>query len=222
MKYLIFDSGPLINFSLNGLLPLFKKIKKEFNGEFLISPSVKKETIDYPETVKRFELEALQLKELFNEGIIRLPKLTESQRQELEKVTNELIHMANSTYSAKGKNIEIIDLGEATTLALSIILKNDLNAIVIDERTTRMLCENPENLRKLFEKKLHTKVTTKEQNYSFFKGFKIIRSTELVYLAYKRGLVELKDPQTLDALLYAMKYNGCSISENEIEEMKTF
>jgi hypothetical protein len=220
MKYLIFDSGPLINFSLNGLLPLFKKIKKEFGGEFLITPAVKKETIDYPETVKRFELEALQLKELFKEGIIKLPELTKQQSEELERITNELINIANSTYSAKGKNIELIDKGEATTLALSIILKNSQNAIVIDERTTRMLCESPENLRKLFEKKLHTKVIAKEQNYSFFKGFRVIRSTELVYLAHKKGLVELKDPHTLDALLYAMKFNGCSISENEIEEMK--
>ena len=64
MKYLIFDSGPLINFALNGLLPLLKKLKKEFKGEFLITKEVKNEIIDYPQNIKRFELEALQLKQL--------------------------------------------------------------------------------------------------------------------------------------------------------------
>ena len=56
MKYLIFDSGPLINFALNGILPVLEKIKKEFKGEFLITKEVKREVIDYPLTIKRFEL----------------------------------------------------------------------------------------------------------------------------------------------------------------------
>src|SRR3989344_5329454 len=36
MKYLIFDAGPLINFSMNGLLPMLEKLKKEFKGQFII------------------------------------------------------------------------------------------------------------------------------------------------------------------------------------------
>ena len=37
MKYIIFDSGPIINFAMNGLLPVLKKLRKGFNGEFLVS-----------------------------------------------------------------------------------------------------------------------------------------------------------------------------------------
>jgi len=219
MKYLIFDSGPLINFSMNGSLPLFKKIKETFGGEFLITPAVKEESIDYPETVIRFELEALRLESLFNEKIIQFPELSKSQEKELKRLTMEMMNLANSTYSAKGKNLQLIGKGEAATLALSILLKEQQNVIVIDERTTRMLCENPENLRKLLEKKLHTKVKAKKENYSFFQKFKIIRSTELIYIAYKKGLFELKNPKTLEAMLYAFKFKGTSISENEIKEI---
>jgi len=219
-KYLIFDSGPLINFAINGLLPLFKEIKKEFKGDFLIPPAVKKEIIDYPETIKKFELESLQIGALLKENIIKLPEFSKEQLKELDQITSDIMRIANSTYSVKGKDLQLIDKGEAATLALSVILKQYPNVIVIDERTLRMLCENPENLRKLLEKKLHTKVNAKEKNYAYFEGFKIIRSTELVFIAHKKKLFELKDPRTLDAMLYAVKFKGCSISENEIETIK--
>ena len=106
-----------------------------------------------------------------------------------------------------------------------VISKFDSNAgifsiIVVDERTTRMLCENPENLRKLLQKKLHTNISANKQNYDYFKNFRIIRSTELAYLAYKKGFFDIKDPRILDAVLYGLKYHGCSISEEEIEEIK--
>ena len=42
-KVLIFDSGSLISLSINGLLEELKKLKKIFNGEFIITKEVKKE-----------------------------------------------------------------------------------------------------------------------------------------------------------------------------------
>lgn len=219
MKYIIFDSGPLINFSMNGLLPLFKKLKKEFPGKFLITPEVKKEIIEHPQTIKKFQLGALQLKALLNEKIIELPTLTFQQKKELEKKKIELLNAANNTFYTKNKNLNLIEKGEATTLALSLILKEP-NVVAIDERTARILCENPENLRRLFEKKLHTQIRANEKNYPYFKGIRVIRSTELVYIAYKKKLHELKDPKALEAMLYGVKFGGCSVSEQEIQEMK--
>jgi hypothetical protein len=218
-KNLIFDSGPLINFALNGLLPVLKSLKKEFNGNFLITKEVKAEIIDYPQTTKKFELEALQLKQLFEEGIIKHADITEQQVNELRIKRESLMNTANSTFFANGKSIHILDKGECAALALSTILK-DPSVIAVDERTTRMLCENPENLRKLLEKKLHTRVNSNKANYEYFKNFKIIRSTELAYIAYKKKLFDIKDPRVLDASLYGLKFKGCSISEQEIEEMK--
>lgn len=218
-KYLIFDSGPLINFALNGLLPVLRKIKKEFKGEFLITKEVKNEIIDYPITTKKYKLEALQLKEMFDERIIKHADITPEQVDELRNKREEIINIANNTFYSKKKNIHLLDKGECATLALYRLMKGDC-VLVIDERTTRMLCENPENLRKILQNKLHSPITAIKENYSFFKDFKIIRSAELAYIANKKNLLDLKNPQLLDALLYAIKLRGCSISEEEIEEMK--
>lgn len=218
MKSLIFDSGPLINFAMNGSLYLLEKLKKEFDGDFLITKEVKQEIIDTPLTIKRFELEALQLKSLYDRGIIKLADITPKQVDELRKKRDEIMNAANTTFKTRKRYIHLIDKGESAVLALSKIIKSDV--IVIDERTTRILCENPENLKKLLEKKLHTSITANKKNYSYFKDYKIIRSIELAYVAYKKGFFEIKDSRALEAMLYALKYKGCSVSEAEIEEIK--
>ena len=92
------------------------------------------------------------------------------------------------------------------------------NVFSVDERTARMLCEKPENLKRLFEKKFHTKVAMKK-SLTFLNSIKIIRSSELMYFAYKKGLIKLKN-NVLEALLYAVKFKGCSISFSEINKMK--
>ncbi|MDP2925732.1 MAG: hypothetical protein Q8N99_05155 [Nanoarchaeota archaeon] len=218
-KCLTFDSGPLINFAMNGILPLLKKLKKEFDGDFLITKEVKREIIDYPLTTKKYELEALQIQELFDDNIIKYADITNEEVDDLRIKREEIMNIANNTFFMKNKPIHLLDKGECAVMALSKILDCKCT-LVIDERTARMLCENPENLRKLLQKKLHTNITSKKENYGFFKDFKIIRSTELIYIAHKKGLIQLKDNRAYEAHLYAIKYRGCSISEDEIEEMK--
>ena len=112
--------------------------------------------------------------------------------------------------------------GEASSLALGKILneRKIKNVIVIDERTTRILVEKPENLKKFLEKKLHVKIRLIRENLKLFKDFRIIRSAELVYVAYKKGLIKLKDGNVLSNLLYAVKFKGAAISGDEIEEIK--
>jgi len=204
---------------MNGLLPVLRKLKKEFKGEFLITKEVKQEIIDTPLNIKKYELEALQIKELFDEGIIKHANLTVQQVDELRVKREEIMNMANTTFYSKNHPIHLIEKGESAALALSWMTKEP-NVVAIDERTARMLCENPENLRKLLQKKLQTNITANKKNYEFFKKFKVIRSTELGYIAYNKGLMDLKDKKVLEAMLYALKYHGCSISEDEIEEAK--
>ena len=100
------------------------------------------------------------------------------------------------------------------------MLEIDKKAIVVDERTTRILCEAPENLRKLLESKLHTKIDASEKNYPMFKDFKVIRSSELVFMAYKLGIIDLpaKKQEAMEALLYGLKFKGCTISMREIDD----
>ncbi|MEK6914257.1 MAG: hypothetical protein AABW83_01265 [Nanoarchaeota archaeon] len=220
MKYLVFDSGPLINFSMNGILDSLEKLKDNFDGEFLITKEVKEEIIDTPLKIKQFELGAIRLEEIYKKGIIKLADLTKEDVDELRKLRENYMETANNMFKAKNKEIHLLDKGECAALALSTIMKKKIGRdipIVIDERTTRMICEKPENLKILMEKKLHTKIKANTNNYNLFKGFKIIRSTELAYIINKKNLFTLKNPKLYEAVIYGLKFKGCSISEKEVE-----
>jgi len=223
MKAIIFDASSLISLSMNGLLPELKELRKIFDGKFIITGQIKKEVIDKPLTIKKFELEALKIKQLFDEKVLELPSSVGIKDNEILEQTAKLVDIANNLFIGREKEIHLISSGEASCLALGKLLegKRINNIIAIDERTMRMLVEKPENLQKLLQRKLHTRVIIKKKNFSAFKGFKIIRSAELVYIAYKKGLVKLKNGKTvLDALLWAVKSKGCSISNEEINEIK--
>lgn len=222
MKTIIFDSGTLITFTMNGLLNELRGLKKIFGGKFIITKEVKSEVIDKPLTIKIFELEGLQIKELLDEGILEMSSSLGIKDEDISRKTQDILKLANSTFLSKGENIHLLDLGETSCLALSKMLteKGIKNIIAVDERTTRMLGENPENLRKLIQGKVHSDVKTIKENLKFFQDFKFVRSAELAYVAYKKKIVNLKNGLVLDALLYATRYHGCSISEDEIKEMK--
>jgi len=134
--------------------------------------------------------------------------------------------LANRIYNAKGNFMQIVHYGEMEALATAIIMKS--SAFVVDERTTRMLIENPERLKDMMEHKLHVKLNVNKANLDEFrkeaKDIKLIRSTELAVVAYDLGLLDSFLPKTenpdrelLDGVLWGMKLNGCSISEREIE-----
>lgn len=221
-KAIIFDASPLISLAMNGLLTEFRNLKEIFDGKFIITKEVKSEIIDRPMTIKRFELEALKLQELINDGVLEFPEAFGVDEEQITKETLSLLDIANNTFFENGKAMHLIDLGETSVLVLSKLLtkQNVQNIVAIDERTTRMLCEKPENLKKLLQKKLHKRIDTRKENFHHFQGFKIIRSAELMYLTYKKDLTRIKNAKVLDAILYAVKFKGCSISDDEIEKMK--
>jgi len=221
MKYLIFDSGPIISLTMNGLLPMIEKLKEVFDGEFIITPSVKSEVIDRPMKIKKYKLEAIQIKNLLDKGIFKLStKIVPDNKldQEIKKIlktTNGVIRTKQT-----GEKIKIIHEGEAACLAFSNLCGAD-NVIIIDERTTRLLTEAPQNLEKLMERKLHVELDPELSLLKDFRKYKFIRSAELVYIAYKKDLIGIKkDKQLLDALLYGVKFKGSAISSKEIEAIK--
>jgi len=223
-KAIIFDAGTIINFAMNGLLEEFRGLKKIFNGKFLITKEVKIEVVDKPLSIKKFMLEALKIKELLDEKILEMPSDIGVDENLITKMTDEIRDHANSIFYTRGEAIQIIASGESSCIALSKILteKNITNVIAVDERTIRVLFEKPENLESLLGKKLHAHIQAKTEHFKEFKGYKFIRSAELIYVAYKKGIVKLKNNnfQILDALLYALKFNGCAISDEEISEIE--
>lgn len=221
-KAIIFDSGALISLSTNGLLDKLSGLKRIFNGSFLITEQVKSEVIDKPLKIKEFELEALNVQQLLGDKIIEMADSFDVNSSVINNKTKEILNIANGIFMTSNTKMNIMQLGEASCLALSKILheKGIENVIVIDERTTRMLVEKPENLKELLERKTHANITLVKRDFQYFKDFNIIRSAELMYVAWKKNLIDIKKGDVLDALLYALKFKGCSISNDEIDEIK--
>jgi len=220
MKYIIFDTGPLISLTMNGLLPVLEKLRENFNGEFIITPHVKEEVIDRPMKIKKYKFEAIKIKNMVNKKILKYSSDFISNNV-LEREMKNVMKLGNGILRSQknGKKIPIIHKGEASCIAFAKLCKCE-NVIVIDERTTRLLAESPQNLKKLIERKVHTKLSIENSLAEEFKTFKFIRSSELMFVAYKKNLIPLKkDKQVLDALLYSLKYKGAAISSKEIEVM---
>jgi hypothetical protein len=213
-KALIFDSGAIITLALNDLLGILEPLKWAFGGEFYITDPVKMEIVDTPLKTRRFALEAMMIKTVIDKKILKVVS-----DPEMKKETARILGIANTTYQAENENMRIIHEGEASCLALYNLIEAEKKAVVIDERTTRMLCESPENLHRLFESKLHRKIVAINKNFEMFKKIKVIRTSELCWIAYKKRIISLPalPPEAIRALLYAVKYKGCAISINEIE-----
>lgn len=221
MKYLIFDSGPIISLTMNGLLGVIENLRKNFNGEFIITSPVKREVIDRPLKIKKYSLEAIQVQTLLDKKIFRMAEEI-IDRQNLERETKKILKTSSGILrvAQTGEKINLIHEGEASCIAFSLLCKQE-NLIVIDERTTRLLTEAPQNLENMMEKKLHIPLVAELSLVKKFKNLKFIRSSELLFIAYKKNLLPFKkDKQTLDALLYGVKTKGTAISSLEIEEMK--
>ena len=97
MKLLIFDAGPLISLTMNGLLNILEKIKKTFSGEFVITPHVKKEIIENPSKIKKYELEAIKVQKLIDNKIL-VPSSKFVKNNILEKETIRLSKRLNSSF----------------------------------------------------------------------------------------------------------------------------
>jgi hypothetical protein len=227
MKSIVFDTSTVISLVTNNLLWVTAKLKEQFNGHFVIPKSVEHELIGHPLKTRRFKLEAIVINDYVEEGIFKLHSSAA-----IKETTHKLLSLANNIFIAKNNPIRILQQGEVEAIALALHLKSD--ALAVDERTLRLLIENPEKNHKILERKMHTKIIVNKENLNEFqrltKGIKILRSTELVTVAYDMGLLnkyitakkqlhrELRKP-LLEGALWGLKLHGCSISESEINDI---
>lgn len=223
MRSIVFDAGPIISLTTNNLLWLLKSLKNKYKGEFYISERVNGELIDRPLKTKKFKFEALQVLQYINKGIIKVIK-----NENIRKMTFELLDLANNCFKARGNWMRIVHYGEMEGIAASLYLNSD--AFIIDERTTRTLIENTKREISILKRTLHVDIKVNEENLKKFKeivkGIKILRSVELVTVAYELGLLNeflpnIENPRKtlLDSVLWGVKLNGCSVSKREIEQI---
>lgn len=227
MKSIIFDTSTIISIVTNNLLWVMDNLKNQFKGDFIIPNSVRAEIIDNPLKTKKFKLEALMVKDYVEEGVFKLQSSAI-----IRETANKLLQLANSAFISKNHPIKVISMGEAEALALAIHLKSD--ALAIDERTLRLLVEDPDSLHQILERKLNKKIIVNKENLDEFKNkcknVKVIRSTELITIAFDLGLLDKyitakkiihRDLKKilLEGALWGLKLRGASISESEINEI---
>lgn len=222
MKILVLDSGILINLSMNGLLYLIEGLKKISGVSFVITKDVKYETVDRPIGIPRFELGALSIKYLLESGIVQLSQDIGITEEKINPLTNKYMELANHAVQSRGQYIQVVSNAEMSCLALSKLLtdKKIENMIGLDERTTRILAEKPQNMEHLMSDKLHQSISIQKDKLKEFSQFRFIRSSELVYVAYKKGLLKITGPKVLEAALFATKFHGSSVSFEEINQLK--
>ena len=219
MKALVFDSGSIISLVLDNLGWILKPLRLKFNGDFYITPEVRKELIDTPLNSKRFKFEAMYNKEFLDNGSLILAE------EELTVETNRLLRLSNSIFKIGNEELKLFQRAEVESLALVKTIRAD--ALVVDERTLRMLIEEPYNLRDLLRKKLHRKVVIDSSNLKEFQKIigdvSVIRSSELLVMAFELGLLDKyadgDKKELLDGVLWGVKLRGCSISSEEIERI---
>jgi hypothetical protein len=223
MKSLVFDAGPVISLTTNNLLWVLDSLKDMFEGDFIIPKAVKGELIDKPLASKRFKFEALQVMFRVNKGVLNVVEMPK-----IKILADELLQLANHSFKTRGNWLKIVHYAEMEVLASAIVM--NASAVVIDERTTKMLVEDPGALAGMMGRKLGSKVFADKQNLAkirkWTKGIKVIRSVELVMVAYEKGVLDKylleggNARRTLvESLLWGVKLHGCALSREELKEL---
>ena len=227
MKTIVFDSGPIISLALNDLLWILPDLKKYYNGNFVIPDSVKAEVVDNPLRTRKFAFEAIRVEGMITQNVLEI-----SRDDNVKSQSQDLLTLANSSFEAHGAPMQLVHTAEMEAIVLARELHAD--AVVIDERTSRMLIEAPDNLKNLLEKRLQTKIKVNTSNLERFRSLlssvKVIRSAELVSIAYSLGLLDKYLPRNgevpigkkkdlIESVLWALKLNGCAISKKNIDQL---
>ncbi|MCC7552583.1 hypothetical protein KO317_02870 [Candidatus Micrarchaeota archaeon] len=215
---IICDASSLISLTDSGFLWVLYNFKKRNNIFFMVPQKVKYECITRPLGIKKYAMHAIRLQDAVNDEIINVADLN------VEKEGIEVMEIANNIFFSKGKPIHLVDAGEAEMIALT--KKLGIENLLIDERNTRMLIENPEDLKKQQERELKVSITYNKKNLEIFKNIVknlfVFRSSEVLGIAYEKGMFNKFqgiEKQALEAGLNSLKFNGCSISFEEVGKL---
>jgi len=217
------DSGVLISLTSACLDNLLYFFAENHGVRFVIPPSVEEESVGRPmkSNLRQHLFSAVRIRDAIDDGVITVVDAKVADK------TRRIMNMANNMFYIKGRPLRLIHHGESEMLALS--KKLGIENILIDERTTRMLIEAPFSLKEHLEEEFRVNVMLDKKKFkeltSEISSIQAIRSSELVMLAYENGYFrrfEKIQKKAVEAALYKMKYSGCSIGFDEINEYMTW
>ncbi|MDO8625476.1 MAG: hypothetical protein Q7R47_05315 [Candidatus Diapherotrites archaeon] len=219
MTAIVFDSSVLISISEKCFLRVLRRFGEKNNVRFLVPESVFEETVIRPQSIRRFELNAVRLKSAVADGWLELVPSSSSTRAHYSNIAQ----WSNHLFFVDNRPLELLHLGELEALAVYKDRKAD--ALAIDERTCRMMLEDPGRLRSLISKRQDQKIdvdTSNLKNFSDFFGKPVVvRSCDLLALAFRQGLFAddlVSSRQGIEAALWAVKFAGCAVSGLEIDQ----
>jgi predicted nucleic acid-binding protein len=215
----VIDTGTMITLSGTCLMNVFKNFVRANKIDLMISNTIAQESVWNPINNKKFALNAARIKYAISEQIVKTVPKDSQISFEMEKI----LKIANHIYFTQHGPLTIIQAGEAEALALAKIYNS--KAMFIDERTTRSLIENPLRLKQVLERRQEETVKINQENLDAIKGMfptlKMFRSVDIIALAFEQDLFDHElahGKLELEAALWAAKFNGCAVSENEINE----
>ncbi|MFW5902369.1 MAG: hypothetical protein ACOCTT_00600 [archaeon] len=217
MNRIICDSSSLISLGNICALGILPYLEEKHNIEFIIPKSIEDEIVKKPMNTKKFKLKAIKFKELIKQNTLQVESI-----EKAKKESKEIIKISNNLLLSKKeqKPIEIIHEGEARTISLLNTL--NISNLLIDERTTRLLIEDIEKLRRYIESQSKIKIDIdkekKREIKKKTKNLNVIRSSEIIAIAYEEGYFPEKTEELLEGSLYASKFAGCGISSQEIKD----
>ena len=214
---IVCDSSALISITDAGLFGALVIVSKNLQGNLIISEGVQHESIDRPIENPQYSFSAVRLKRALLDGIFKTAKPD-------MKTTQKVLGLTNSMFVINGRPLNLVHEGEAELVALAI--DNNLSTLLIDERTTRMFIEDPISMKNHMEKEWNAKITINQKALQEFqmltRNIHALRSSEILALAYDMNYFskfrELKE-KAFESALYAIKFNGCAISFDEIKEL---
>lgn len=216
MTEIVCDSSSLISLGNSCTLNLIPFFSDEHDIDFYIPKAVKLEVVEKPIQTKRFKFTGLKMKQLVEEDYLKVIE------EPVKEYTDRFLELCNSLLSPRNgeKNIEVLHRGEAEAIAALKYLgtKN----LLIDERTTRLLIEDIQVLKDYISSQVKKEININEDVKEKIKieanDIDVIRSSELISRGYEEGFFKEKTRDMLEGSLYGVKFAGCAIKNEEIEE----
>ena len=212
MSVFVVDSSTIISMALNCLLNIFDKFH-ERGHRFIIPKWVYDEVVERPIKSERFGFEAYRIKQKVDKGIF---EIYSGRISDEARIFSKYI---NNSFLADHHPIKIIHPADAEGI---ILARRIGDGLIVDERNMRLVVENPMGMKSLLEHKLHRKIKVNEKNLenalSYVKDLPVLRSVDLVSIAWKEKLMDLDGKDELEKILYSLKFSGCAVSFNDIRE----
>jgi len=218
MASIIFDASTLISLSDTCNASVLRFLQERVDGKFYITPGVQNEIIGRPMGIRKYEASALRLKNLLDDGVLQL-----LDTPNLQTETKKVLGLTNNLFYTHGRPLQLVQLGEAECVAAFAGAK--LGAIAMDEKTMRLLIENPRKLLEPISSEYRTKIEVRHDNMeelrAYCNGIRVIRSSELLAIAAEKGYFSSYRANAKEAAMssiYAVRHAGLSITEREIKE----